>query len=245
MATHHTSSRGCSPRLVPEISLIYAATAPLGFELDEFATTAQRWLDDVFAPVWGRTATVRARRRTRASAWASVFVDTERHASDEGWHDLTRDGKPLAKIFLRVLGGETPPGSVSLTATHEIAEMLVDPGLTLCTQRPVYGVYSLEVADPVEEEFSTLDGFQMTNFVYPAWFEPFHKPGTAQFDWLRQCTRPFEILRNGYASILRNGRWTDTWGSTAKKRRFLMEGRRGHRTLQRKRAGDLRRSTAR
>ena len=60
---------------------------------------------------------------------------------------------PLAKVFLRVLAKEMRENStekefaaafrdaVSLTATHEIAEMLVDPAVTLCVQRPGFGLY--------------------------------------------------------------------------------------------------------
>jgi hypothetical protein len=244
MRRHVSPASFFSPSLIPEISLIYDAVTPLGFDLDEFATVAQRWVDDILAPVWGTPARICARQKTRANAWALVFVDTEPHASDDGWHDLTRYHMPMGKVFLRVLKQEKPPASVSLAATHEIAEMLVDPGLTLCTQRPSYGVYSLEVADPVEEEFRTIDGFDMTNFVYPAWYEPFHKRGSTKFDWLDRCSKPFQILPDGYASILRKGRWSDVTLSKRKKKRFAKEDRRGHRTMQRKRAGNLKESTA-
>jgi hypothetical protein len=64
---------------------------------------------------------------------------------------------------------------VTLTATHEIAEMLVDPAVTYCVQRVGFGVYSLEVADPVEEDGFDIKGFKMTDFVYPSWYEQFHK----------------------------------------------------------------------
>jgi hypothetical protein len=230
--------------MVPEISCVFRATTPLGFDLGDFVRAAQRYVDDCLAPVWGTPARLRARRETRPGCWALVFVDSERGASDDGWHDLTRYGMPLARVFLRVLAHEDPPGSVALAATHEIVEMLVDPGLTLCAQRPSFGVYSLEVADPVEEEFRRMDGFEMSDFVYPAWYEPFHKRGSTTFDWLDRCNRPFQILQNGYASILRKGRWHDVWGSERKKKRFEKEDRRGHRTLQRKRAGSLTPSTA-
>ena len=46
--------------------------------------------------------------------------------------------------------------------------MLVDPAVTLCVQRPGFGLYGLEVADPCEEDGFRIDGFKMTDFVYPA-----------------------------------------------------------------------------
>jgi len=243
-----------SSTVVPEISCVYAATVPLPFSLRAFVRAAQRFIDEHLAPVWGVEARLRIRRKTRDGAWALVFVDTEDQASADGWHDLTERGMPLAKVFLRVLAKETRDSftkaefpeaftdAVSLTATHEIAEMLVDPAVTLCVQRPGFGLYGLEVADPCEEDGFRIDGLKMTDFVYPAWYEAFHEPGSTKFDECEKCHRPFQILRDGYASIFRKGRWHDHCGSKAKLKRFRKEDRRGHRTRQRKRAGGLKRS---
>jgi hypothetical protein len=250
------ASRFLAPPVVPEISCIVSATTPLGFDLEKFVAAAQRFVDRYLGPVWGVAAHLEIREKTRPGCWALVFVDSERDASDDGWHDLTNDGLPLAKVFLRVLRDEVEAqrpaapaeafrDAVTLTATHEIAEMLVDPAITLCVQRIGFGVYSLEVADPVEEVGFEIDGFQMTDFAYPSWYEQFHAPGSTIFDECRKCRRPFHILRDGYASVLRRGRWKDHAGSRAKRARLEQEDRRGHRTEQRKRSGRLKRSTRR
>jgi hypothetical protein len=242
--------------VVPEISCIVSAQTPLGFTLRNFVAAAQRFIDEYLGPVWGVGARLRIRKKTRPGCWALVFVDTERNASDDGWHDLTRDGLPLAKVFLRVLSDQTKTkdpkahaaayrNEVTLTATHEIAEMLVDPAVTLCVQRVGFGVYSLEVADPVEEDGFDIEGFKITDFVYPAWYEPFHRPDSTIFDQCRKCRRPFQIRKTGYTSIFRHGRWTDHTGSRQKRKRFERENRAGHRTEQRKRSGHLKRSTRR
>jgi hypothetical protein len=250
------ASRFLDPAAVPEISCIVATKTPLGFDLPAFVAAAQRFIDEHLGPVWGVAARLKIRRKTRKGCWALVFVDTERKASDDGWHDVTNDGQPLAKVFLRVIGEgvtESNPrvharalrDEVTLTVTHEIAEMLVDPAVTLCVQRVGYGVYSLEVADPVEEDGFRIDGFKMTDFVYPAWYEQFHRTDSTVFDHCGKCRRPFHLLSTGYASILRRGRWTDHAGSRAKRARFEREDRKGHRTEQRKRSGHLKRSTRR
>ena len=247
------TSRFLAPAVVPEISCIVDAKTPLGFDLRTFVTAAQRFIDEHLGPVWGVAARLRIRRRTRPGCWALLFVDTEPQASDDGWHDLTADGFPLAKVFLRVLENDLTAADrlhskafqdeVTLTATHEIAEMLVDPAITLCVQRIGFGVYSLEVADPVEEDGFTIDGFKMTDFVYPSWYEQFHKPGSTRFDHCGKCQRPFHILKDGYASIFRRGRWNDHCGSRKKRAWFEREDRRGHRSEQRKHTGHLVRST--
>jgi hypothetical protein len=250
------ASRFLDPAVVPEISCIVSAKTPLGFDLPTFVAAAQRFIDEYLGPVWGVAAHLKIRRKTQPGCWALVFVDTERQANDDGWHDVTNDGLPLAKVFLRAIGSqiaEQKPRArakalqdeVTLTVTHEIAEMLVDPAVTLCVQRVGYGVYSLEVADAVEEDGFRIDGFKITDFVYPAWYEQFHKPDSTVFDQCGKCRRPFHVLRTGYASIFRRGRWTDHAGSPAKRARFEREDRNGHRTEQRTRSGHLKRSTRR
>src|SRR5262249_47910126 len=103
MPSHRTqrliATRFMSPDVVPEISCILSAKTPLGFELKSFVAAAQKFIDEHLGPVWGVAARLKIRRKTRRGAWALVFVDTEREASDDGWHDLTDEGLPLAKVF--------------------------------------------------------------------------------------------------------------------------------------------------
>jgi len=80
----------------------------------------------------------------------------------------------------------------------------------------------------------------MTDFVYPSYFENFHKPGSVQFDRLKKVNRPFQILPGGYQIIFKNGKWSQIFGSAAKKKSFAKENRRGHRSEQRKRGHLLR-----
>jgi hypothetical protein len=161
---------------------------------------------------------------------------------------------PLAKVFLRVLAREVRENStvkesaaafrdaVSLTATHEIAEMLVDPAVTLCVQRAGFGLYALEVADPCEEDGFRIDGFQMTDFVYPA--------GMRRSTHLarRRSTSAVNAVNPSRSCVtvrvdLPQEPLADRCGSKAKRKRFRKEDRSGHRTLQRKRASGLKRST--
>lgn len=45
-----------------------------------------------------------------------------------------------------------------------------------------------------------------------------------------KVNKPFQILSGGYQIILKNGKWTQVFGSEAKKKRFQKEDRRGHRS---------------
>jgi hypothetical protein len=94
--------------------------------------------------------------------------------------------------------------------------------------------YAYESADPVEESSFVVNKIQMSDFVYPAYFEVFRKPKSVQFDQMKQVTKPFQILKGGYQIIMLNGKETQVFGSKAKEKRFNKEDRRGHRSLTRK-----------
>jgi hypothetical protein len=170
-----------------------------------------------------------------AGAWALVFLDDADQPGALAYHDLTPDGLPQAKVFVRTVtlsGSETVSGA----ASHELVEMLVDPGLNLLSLGPDgMSVCAYESADPVEELHFAVDRLPMSNFVYPAYFEAFHAPSSVLFDHLNRVRTPFEILSGGYQSVYSNGGWTETFGSEEKKQRFAREDRRGHRSEQRAR----------
>src|SRR5215467_11432918 len=113
--------------------------------------------------------------------------------------------------------------------------MVVDPAINLVAKGPdPKKVYAFESADPVEELSYPVKGIAMTDFVYPSYFEGFRKPGSVQFDRLKKVNKPFQILSGGYQIIFKNGKWSQVFGSEAKKKRFMKEDRRGHRNEQRK-----------
>ena len=66
--------------------------------------------------------------------------------------------------------------------------------------------YAYEMSDPVEEDTFLVDGIEMSNFVHPAWFEPFkHPPGT-KFDHLGRLTKPFSMTKGGYVIVRKGGK---------------------------------------
>jgi hypothetical protein len=94
-------------------------------------------------------------------------------------------------------------------------------------------VYAYESADPVEALSFPVSGIPMSDFVYPSYFEIFHKPGSVRFDYMGKVNRPFQILSGGYQIVMKNGKWTQTFGSKAKAKHFAKEDRRGHRSQER------------
>ena len=79
-----------------------------------------------------------------------------------------------------------------------------------------------------------VDGFDMTDFVFPSYFEAFRKPKSTKFDHQGKVTQPFQILKGGYQIVFKNGKWSQITGSAAKKKALAREDRRGHRSETRK-----------
>ena len=103
-------------------------------DFDALVAALQKYVDSHFAPVWGTPAWVVRSDGFVAGAWAMAFLDSADVQNALGYHDLTPDGLPLSKVFVQttVQAGQ----KVSVTASHELAEMLVDPAINLCSTGP-------------------------------------------------------------------------------------------------------------
>jgi hypothetical protein len=218
--------------IIPTIACFNKATVALGVDVDNLIAAMQAYVDQYVAPVWGTPAKLIKSTDFVAGAWAMVFLDNADQPGALAYHDLTPDGLPEAKVFVQTTLQNND--LVSVSASHELVEMLVDPATNLMTTGPdPKTVYAYESADPVEESNFPVNGIPMSDFVYPAFFESFRKPGSVQFDQLNQVMQPFQILSGGYQIIFKNGKWTQVFGSAEKEQRFAREDRRGHRSEQR------------
>jgi hypothetical protein len=213
---------------IPTVACFSNATIPLGVDLEALVATLQKFVETCFAPIWGTHAKLVKAKSFVPGAWALAFLDTADVAGALGYHDLTPDGLPLAKVFVKTTIKDRQ--KVSVTACHELAEMLVDPAINLWSDNMNGVLYAYETADAVEETEFELDGIAMSDFVYPAYFEAFRKPNSAQFDYCKKVARPFQVLSGGYSIINKGGKVTQIYGSKAKAKRFKKEIRTGHRS---------------
>lgn len=217
---------------IPTIVCVNHATVPLGVDFNDLVAAMQVFVDDHVAPVWGTPAKLVKARDLKPGKWAMVFVDHADHARSLARHDLTPDGLPLARVFVKTTLADN--NLVSVAATHELVEMLVDPSINLVAVHPdSKRIYQYESADPVEDLNFPVNGIPMTNFVYPTYFEHFHKPGSVKFDHMSVLKKPFQIHAGGYQGILKEGKWVALHGSPEKKKRFARQDRRGRRGEQR------------
>jgi hypothetical protein len=217
---------------VPTIACFNKATTALGVDFNALIASMQAYVDQYIAPVWGTPAKLVKSNDFVKGAWAMVFLDDADQPGALAYHDLTPEGLPQSKVFVKTTLDNHD--LVSVSASHELVEMLVDPAINLMTTGPdAKAVYAYESADPVEALSFPVKGIPMSDFVYPSYFEVFHKAGAVRFDQLNKVQKPFQILAGGYQIIFKNGKWSQVFGSAAKKKRFTLEDRRGHRSEQR------------
>jgi hypothetical protein len=214
------------------IACINKATLSLGVPFGKLTATLQKCYDKYFLPVWGYPVKLYNTDAARPADWQFVYFDNADVAGALGYHDLTKDGQPVSKIFVKTTldNGDL----VSVTACHELFEMVIDPIANLWAEAADGTEYAYEVCDPVEEDTFMVDGIPMSNFVHPSWFEPFkHPPGT-KFDNLGRLKAPFSMTKGGYVIVKKNGKVKEVYGSAAKAKRFAKEDRVGHRSEYRK-----------
>jgi hypothetical protein len=190
-----------------KIAILNASTVLSDDDVAAIVPALQTQVSRDFAPVWGLDADLRfvpQDNKPTAKEWWLVVLDNSDQAGALGYHDLTKQGLPLGKVFAKtdMDYGEQWSG----TASHELLEMLADPtiNLTVFEESETGGrLYAYEVCDACEaEEFGyNIDGVLVSDFVYPTWFESFHKPGSTQFDQTNSISKPFGLLKGGYIGI--------------------------------------------
>src|SRR6266478_3738162 len=151
----------------PTIACFNKAITALGVDLDALISSMQKFVDASVVPVWGTPATLVKSTGYVKGQWAMVFLDNADQPGALAYHDLTPDGLPQAKVFVKTTLANND--LVSVSASHELVEMLVDPAINLMTTGPDPKIiYAYESADPVEQLSFMVDNIEMTDFVYPA-----------------------------------------------------------------------------
>lgn len=201
-------------------------------DVERAARALQKQVSRDFAPVWGVGADLEVvpRDRIHPDAWLMAILDEDSSSSDDGWHELTPWGLPLAKVMARQSIADA--GEWTSTASHELLEMLVDPGMNRVVTVDYGGharLYAFEVCDPVQGDAYRyrIGGVHLSDFVYPEWFEGFpHARGT-RFDHVGACSKPFQLVSGGY-SMVTHGDADRGWKSLAwrKGSGFLQRGSR-------------------
>jgi len=163
----------------------------------------QKQVTNDFGPAWGIEATVdafAATERKPLEAWPVVLRDDVTIES-AGAH-ASEDGR---RAFALVAYREE---DWTLTLSHEVLEMLVDPfGRTLRTgpSPTTHGVtveYLVEVCDPCQEAHLVhapyvVNGVQVSDFIFPSYYKGF---GPGDYSFTGAVRAPRSVLPFGYVT---------------------------------------------
>lgn len=186
---------------MPQIAVINESTVIADGKVQEMLPAFdQQWNKDLQS-VWGvapaKFTFVPKGQKPASGTWWVVFLDNSDQAGALAYHDLTNEGLPISKVFVKTLLADN--ASVSVGATHEICEMAVDPWLNSAYQDPHGTFWAGEVCDPVESDQYgyQISGILVTDFITPNWFGHQHAHGS--IDLKAHSHKAFEVLDGGYA----------------------------------------------
>ncbi|MGE0025478.1 MAG: hypothetical protein AB7U07_00025 [Thermoleophilia bacterium] len=167
----------------------------------EIAAALQRQLIRDVAPIWGVYATLDAFASLEdvpPGYWPILVGDHFPGVEPLGVHQ-DHNGQPFALV--------EASRSWSLTASHEVIEMVIDPwgNRTVPGGSPMAGQglveIIVEVCDPPgDAQWAYTDnGYLRSDFVTPAYYDPVGAPGV-RYSFTGAVTSPREILDGGYMS---------------------------------------------
>ena len=191
-----------------KVAVINASTVVADADVQAAVPALQTQVSRDFASAWGIDAElsfVPSGATPPAGIWWLTILDNSDQAGALGYHDVTPDGLPLGKVFA---GTDLQSGSSwTVTASHELLEMLADPeiNLTVFAQADNTSgrLYAYEVCDACEADSLgySINGTLVSDFVFPAWFETSRAASSAQFDFGKKITAPLQLLAGGYIGV--------------------------------------------
>lgn len=181
-----------TPKPIEALVIINQSTVVAAAEFQQVMRALQVQITRDFAPVWGPRPTLLTHGN---HTWKVYLLDDSDQANALGYHETDAAGFPVGKVFAKT---DIDNGlSWSVTLSHEILELLVDPfaNLTVLVEDHAKA-YAAEVCDACEADGDgyLIDSVRVSDFVYPAWFG---SPG-ARMDFQGKIQQPFQLLPGGY-----------------------------------------------
>jgi len=176
-------------------------------ELRRVVRAIQKQVDEDFFPLWGWRAKLVYKPAKVPKRTMQIIVMGQDDDDELGYHFI--EGVPVAHVFT-IDGDGKPIANYSVTLSHEVLEMIADPGVNLyalghyfAKDRPKKreAFVALEVCDPVQETVYDKDGVSVSDFVVPEWFEPERKRGSMSFSFMEAVDAPFRLAPGGYIDV--------------------------------------------
>lgn len=189
----------------------------------------QKQVDEHFFPAWGIEAQLSVRDKSMPitlGEWELVFADNSDQIGALGYHETTANGDPIGYVFAK---DDLDSGtSWTVTASHELLEMLADPDIQTVEEQDNAGgsitFRMKEVCDPCEDDSLAYDiarnetalklpdgsPILVSDFVFPEYFNQ-NAPAGAKLDFCGKISKPLQILSGGYMGVLQvpaTSKWT-------------------------------------
>lgn len=193
-----------------EIAILNRCTVATDDEVRAIVEASQQDLTENFGPAWGISTKLSFVGIDDQTSWQGkpnlLVLDTSDEANALGYHDFTPEGLPLGKAFAKT--DQMAGAKLSVTLTHELWEMLVDPTINLCVQDDQRNCFvAYESADAVEadELAHDVNGVAISNFVLPNFFV---RTAPGPYDFGHVLSNPFQLAEGGYEAYWTpNGGW--------------------------------------
>lgn len=189
---------------VRQVALVSESSRVQLSDLTRVSAALQKQASRDLAPIWEVSATVDAFAKLEDvpdGYWPIIIEDNINTAGAAGVH-MDKDGQPFALVTASDTLDEW-----SLTTSHEMCEMLVDPSgnkqITGDSPKSGQGRVSflVEVCDPAEAtDFAySVNGILVSDFYTPHYFDPVTASGV-RYSYTGAITQPRQVLRGGYLS---------------------------------------------
>lgn len=193
-----------------DVAVLNRSTVATDDEVRAITEAAQQDLTENFGPVWSINSKLTFVEHGDDQSWRGkanlVVLDTSDEANALGYHDFTPEGLPVGKAFAKT--DQMDGAKLSVTLTHELWEMLVDPDINLCVEDNQRGCFvAYESADAVEADNlgHDVNGITISNFVLPSFFS---RVAPGPYDFGHVLSQPFQLAEGGYESFWTpNGGW--------------------------------------
>ncbi len=151
------------------------------------------------APIWGQVPALEfCPAGAPVNGIECTIGDTPDVPGAAGYHDEDDSGIPYIRVFT-FAGASALTGSdaVSVTLSHEILEVVGDSPANKWADGPDGADYAYELCDAVEGDTYAIDGVTVSNFVYPAFFDPRAQSGS-KLAFIDTVDKPFAMSSGGY-----------------------------------------------
>lgn len=120
------------------------------------------------------------------------IADTIDVPGAEGYHDEGPDGVPYIKLL--------SDAGWTVTLSHELLELGGDPAANRWAMGPDGNLYAWELCDADQGGTYLLDGIEVSNYLYPGFFDPNAQAGE-RLDRQGNITKPFMTNHDGYQIV--------------------------------------------